>query len=160
MLHKQALTADRDMAEATNVSGDWCQGMYSCSESVPDPHRRALTADREMAEATGVERRLGWYAAGQHIALDVARGLHFLHKSGVRRRHSPCALAPGSRPPRMQLVVSKCPAVAMTKQHIPSLPALRFRLQPSAGAAGSLCAVALVPAFSPPSFLPRLLCAQ
>lgn len=46
--------------------------------------RRALTADREMAEATGLERRLGWYAAGQHIALDVARGLHFLHKSGVR----------------------------------------------------------------------------
>ncbi len=45
--------------------------------------RRALTADCEMAQATGVERRLGWYAAGQHIALDVARGLHFLHKSGV-----------------------------------------------------------------------------
>ncbi len=45
--------------------------------------RRALTADCEMADATGSERRLGWYAAGQHIALDVARGLHFLHKSGV-----------------------------------------------------------------------------
>ncbi len=39
-----------------------------------------------MSEATGIERRLGWYAAGQHIALDVARGLHFLHKSGVRFR--------------------------------------------------------------------------
>lgn len=46
--------------------------------------RCALTADCEAAEASGNERQLGWYAAGQHIALDVARGLHFLHKSGVR----------------------------------------------------------------------------
>ena len=51
---------------------------------IPLWRRRALTADREQAEATALERRLGWYAAGQHIALDVARGLHFLHKSGVR----------------------------------------------------------------------------
>ena len=50
--------------------------------------RRALTADRETAEATATERKLGWYAAGQHIALDVARGLHFLHKSGVSARVS------------------------------------------------------------------------
>lgn len=58
-----------------------------------------------MSEATGIERRLGWYAAGQHIALDVARGLHFLHKSGVRFRPPPpatpiapiqgCRLKPG-----------------------------------------------------------------
>ena len=46
--------------------------------------RCALTADCEIAEASGNERQLGWYAAGQHIALDVARGLHFLHKAGVR----------------------------------------------------------------------------
>lgn len=51
---------------------------------LPPICRRALTSDREMSGASGNERRLGWYAAGQHIALDVARGLHFLHKSGVR----------------------------------------------------------------------------
>lgn len=61
----------------------------------PKPYgcRRALTADREQAEATALERRLGWYAAGQHIALDVARGLHFLHKSGVRTLNTAAAIA-------------------------------------------------------------------
>lgn len=40
--------------------------------------RRALTADRSGD--------LGWYRMGKSIALDILRGLHFLHANGVIHR--------------------------------------------------------------------------
>ena len=37
-----------------------------------------------MQQEEGVERVLGWYNLGQNIAMDIARGLHFLHGREVR----------------------------------------------------------------------------
>ena len=45
--------------------------------------RGALGADNAEADLDG-ERQLGWYASGHKIALDVARGLSFLHGINVR----------------------------------------------------------------------------
>ena len=38
-----------------------------------------------------VDGALGWYPRGHRIALDIARGLHFLHARDVRPRPRPHA---------------------------------------------------------------------
>lgn len=43
--------------------------------------RRALNLD--SSTKAGGERALGWYKAGHRIALDIARGVHFLHSLDV-----------------------------------------------------------------------------
>jgi serine/threonine protein kinase len=50
--------------------------------------RGALAADNAEADIDG-ERQLGWYASGHRIALDVARGLSFLHGINVRLATAP-----------------------------------------------------------------------
>ncbi len=37
-----------------------------------------------LQQADDGERQLAWYNAGHRIALDIARGLHFLHSLEVR----------------------------------------------------------------------------
>ena len=49
--------------------------------------RGALAADNAEADIDG-ERQLGWYNSGHRIALDVARGLSFLHGINVRAASS------------------------------------------------------------------------
>jgi hypothetical protein len=44
-----------------------------------------------LQQADDGERQLGWYNAGHRIALDIARGLHFLHSLEVRTFCSPCS---------------------------------------------------------------------
>lgn len=50
--------------------------------------RGALGADNAEADLDG-ERQLGWYASGHKIALDVARGLSFLHGINVSLCRTP-----------------------------------------------------------------------
>ena len=45
----------------------------------------ALTRDLQEEEKGG-KRRLGWYASGQSVLLNVACGLAYLHSRRVRRR--------------------------------------------------------------------------
>ena len=49
-------------------------------------HEEAMLVSQQADDG---ERQLGWYNAGHRIALDIARGLHFLHSLDVRA--VPCA---------------------------------------------------------------------
>jgi hypothetical protein len=54
------------------------------------PFRPVLTVQGgDLRHALSADQGFAWYGAGQHIALDVARGLHFLHSSSVIHRRGP-----------------------------------------------------------------------
>ncbi len=57
---------------------------YTIERALPSPGDllRALKAARERGDMPATSS-LGWYARGQHIALDIARGLAYLHSRRV-----------------------------------------------------------------------------
>ena len=65
--------------------------MSPASDAVGPLFRSLLTnpccwqgGDLRAALSSDVTGELRWYNRGQHIALDVARGLHYLHSHDVR----------------------------------------------------------------------------
>lgn len=84
--------------------------------------RAALTADREG--------HLGWYRSGKGIALDILRGLHFLHASHVIHRGGPVWLG------IFRVALRLCRVYSAGK----SVLAMCLRLQAQLGLTQSWCA--------------------
>lgn len=75
-------TPGEQPATALDCTPRFCsQRCAPCACAQGGDLRAALTADR-----TG---RLGWYRGGKGIALDILRGLHFLHLNNVIHRGKP-----------------------------------------------------------------------
>ena len=54
----------------------------------------AQGGDLRQALSSDVDGALGWYLRGHRVALDIARGLHFLHARDVRTSWPPLGLFP------------------------------------------------------------------
>jgi hypothetical protein len=63
--------------------------------SVTGPALHLQGGDLRHALAADDDDEFRWDCRGREVAIDIARGLHFLHSAGVVHR---CSLRPGSPP--------------------------------------------------------------
>jgi len=77
---------------------------------------RLQGGDLRAALSSDVSGDLRWYNRGQHIALDVARGLHYLHSHDVRRGisqlcHALLTCVSNMRLPQRMRILASAPAL-------------------------------------------------